>query len=250
MQSSGAGKALFADVLAHPDDDVPRLRYADWLSQQGDVQGEFIHLSIDLTRKRITATDLSRWEVLARQHSDGWTAPLKPFADVVLLERGLPAHVKLDATRYLDHAHQIFALAPVRHADLKNAKAVFSRLCQSDALARLRSLDLARNDLDDNDISTLAASQKLPEMRWLNLILNKFGVPGIEALASSPNIPNLVFAGLGGNLFPDPVDHDSVDWDGHVHETPAPAFQQMLEQKFGRKAWLHPVTDAPDRYTV
>jgi hypothetical protein len=39
---------------------------ADWLSQHSDVQGEFIRLSIDLTRKRITATDLSQWEVLAR----------------------------------------------------------------------------------------------------------------------------------------------------------------------------------------
>ena len=32
-------RALRAAVLAHPDDDLPRLVYADWLDESGDPDG-------------------------------------------------------------------------------------------------------------------------------------------------------------------------------------------------------------------
>jgi uncharacterized protein (TIGR02996 family) len=33
--------ALLQAVLASPDDDTPRLVYADWLEERGDPRGEF-----------------------------------------------------------------------------------------------------------------------------------------------------------------------------------------------------------------
>jgi uncharacterized protein (TIGR02996 family) len=37
-------------VLASPEDDGPRLAYADWLSNRGDPRGEFIRIQCQLTR--------------------------------------------------------------------------------------------------------------------------------------------------------------------------------------------------------
>lgn len=46
--------AMIADVVAHPDDDAPRLVYADWLLEQDDPserdRGEFIQLSCELAK--------------------------------------------------------------------------------------------------------------------------------------------------------------------------------------------------------
>src|SRR5215204_628685 len=45
------GKALLAAVCEHPDEDVHRLVYADWLEDNGDPdRAEFIRGQIDLLR--------------------------------------------------------------------------------------------------------------------------------------------------------------------------------------------------------
>jgi uncharacterized protein (TIGR02996 family) len=47
--SDPAAQALLAAVLARPDDDTPRLVYADWLEEQGDgTRAEFIRLQVEL----------------------------------------------------------------------------------------------------------------------------------------------------------------------------------------------------------
>jgi uncharacterized protein (TIGR02996 family) len=46
--------AIRADILSRPDDDVPRLAYADWLDEHGGPaerdRAEFIRVQIDLER--------------------------------------------------------------------------------------------------------------------------------------------------------------------------------------------------------
>ena len=38
--------ALYAAVLAAPDDDTPRLVYADWLTAQGDTGTKVLNLNL------------------------------------------------------------------------------------------------------------------------------------------------------------------------------------------------------------
>lgn len=52
-QREAERQALVADVLATPDDDVPRLIYADWLEDGGDaVRAEFVRLQCCLAKLR------------------------------------------------------------------------------------------------------------------------------------------------------------------------------------------------------
>src|SRR5437764_14875679 len=42
--------AFLRAILAHPDDDLPRLIYADYLDERGDPRGEFVRLQCDEAR--------------------------------------------------------------------------------------------------------------------------------------------------------------------------------------------------------
>jgi len=45
---------FFRDILANPEDDTPRLIYADWLDDQGDeARAEFIRLQCELARLKL-----------------------------------------------------------------------------------------------------------------------------------------------------------------------------------------------------
>ena len=75
-------RALLAAVIAAPDDDTPRLVYADWLEDAGDdIQANYIRESVRLAtlplddpmrpglQERLTA--------VIREHSDGWAEELR-----------------------------------------------------------------------------------------------------------------------------------------------------------------------------
>ena len=70
-------------VLAHPDEEAPRLIYADWLEEQGEAdRAEFIRLQCELPR--IPYDEARRVQVvrrlieLKRQHYDTWLHRLIP----------------------------------------------------------------------------------------------------------------------------------------------------------------------------
>src|SRR6266511_2319846 len=44
--------AFLQAVLDEPDDEAPRLIYADWLQERGDPRGEFIQVQCQLARLR------------------------------------------------------------------------------------------------------------------------------------------------------------------------------------------------------
>jgi uncharacterized protein (TIGR02996 family) len=69
--------AFLRAIKERPDDDVARLVYADWLTEQGDAErGEFIRLQVDLERlpeddKRLPELR-KRVAAIQRAHAKGW----------------------------------------------------------------------------------------------------------------------------------------------------------------------------------
>ncbi len=105
-------RALLDAILAAPDDDAPRVVYADWLQQRGDPRGELIAVGLELARmapgdprRRELA---ERHEVLERAHRivvDG-----KPV--VGMYERGFPTDIGLWGDE-LDRLAKVVPLAPL-----------------------------------------------------------------------------------------------------------------------------------------
>jgi uncharacterized protein (TIGR02996 family) len=84
---------LLQAVWSSPDEDGPRLVYADWLVERGDPRGQFIHLQMlpspTSAQKRLA-------QRLLREHMPGWLGPLVPAcAAQARFERGFPAAVTL-----------------------------------------------------------------------------------------------------------------------------------------------------------
>jgi uncharacterized protein (TIGR02996 family) len=80
--------AFLKEIVEHPDDDAPRLVYADWLVEQERVEGEFINLQIQRARGKTTKAAKDREaELLATER----TALLGPFAGC-MAKSGLRFH--------------------------------------------------------------------------------------------------------------------------------------------------------------
>lgn len=87
---------LLSLIYASPDDDQPRLVFADALSERGDERGEFISLQIARARGQATPEQLAREEDLAldKKRRTAWALPLANGGDCTL-ERGFPARIVL-----------------------------------------------------------------------------------------------------------------------------------------------------------
>ncbi len=75
------GAELLAAIRAAPDDDRPRLVYADWLQERGDPRGEFIALQL---ANAGDAWAQRREQKLLRDHTRAW---LGPIGEVAVLKR-------------------------------------------------------------------------------------------------------------------------------------------------------------------
>src|SRR5262245_15618763 len=60
-------KAFLADIVANPDDDAPRLVFADWFQDNGDSdRADFIRAHVELARPRLTGGTQRRRELQQR----------------------------------------------------------------------------------------------------------------------------------------------------------------------------------------
>src|SRR5262245_32494521 len=119
----GAKEQAFLQAIAEsPDDDTPRLVFADWLDDHGDpARAEFIRVQIELasqpgddTRRRALQ---DREEDLLRAHEDEWRARLAPVPHSTWgpFTRGFVERVEIYTQEdFLAHAAALFASAPLR----------------------------------------------------------------------------------------------------------------------------------------
>jgi uncharacterized protein (TIGR02996 family) len=101
--------AFLQAILENPDDDTPRLIYADYLDEHGDPdRAEFIRVQVALAslppddRRREQLGDRER-ELLAG-HREDWLGPLRPLLSGWTFRRGLLDAITVPAATYLQHA--------------------------------------------------------------------------------------------------------------------------------------------------
>ena len=109
--------AFLRAIRAAPDDDLPRLIYADFLDERGDPRGEFIRIQIE--RPRLPRDDPRRGELKAREdellrrHREEWEGPLAAVVSHAVFRRGFIDDVLVIAEGFLAHAKTLFARPPV-----------------------------------------------------------------------------------------------------------------------------------------
>src|SRR4051812_5173157 len=118
--------ALLAAVCDRPDDDTPRLVYADWLDDHGDPDyARFIRAQVELAR--VPEWD-RRWVRAWHRERDLFSG--RPFRDRVPLpevfrsgltfRRGFPWGVESSSPReFAERADELFAAAPIQSLTIR-----------------------------------------------------------------------------------------------------------------------------------
>ncbi len=239
---------LLKAVLDEPDNDVPRLNYADWCERQSDAatkaRAEFVRLQIEIARMSNAA--IGRGEAynqlydamkLQDAHKVVWASWVGAVGNNFEFNRGFVEFISLSARDFLENAARLFELAPIYHLELTNVISVADELFASNYLGRMRSLQMNNCGLNDNHLELFAASPHISQLRWLSLRENEIGMAGIEALVKSPYLKQLRYTNFGGNPV-DPCEELGVDSDVVV-ATWMPEAGQILENQFGHIPWLH-----------
>jgi uncharacterized protein (TIGR02996 family) len=158
--------ALLAAVCAAPDDDLPRLAFADYLEESGDpaavARAEFIRVQCEVARpddhdERWLNRLLIREKALLAVHAQQWLAPLRRKGGPLFsrrthgqFRRGFVEVVWMPAGWFLAKAERLFARCPVRELRLTQVTETdFIPLMRSEGVCRLEALDLTERRLNN-----------------------------------------------------------------------------------------------------
>ncbi len=210
--------AFLRDILANPDDDAPRLIFADWLEEQGDAnsvaRAEFIRIQCALAAGHVPQQQreelVRREQQILDEWDEEWVRPIRRFVKNWEFHRGFIDYVSMFEDRFFAHAGRLFRHAPIQHLSLRvrmnprsyptvDAPLNIAALADNKYLRRLRSLDLSENRLESRHLQALVVSKHLTRLTELDLSLNRIGDGGIRALAGSPLLGRLERLDLSGN---------------------------------------------------
>ncbi len=200
--------AFLRAILDAPDDDAPRLVYADWLDDHGGGErAELIRAQVE--RLRLPPGDGREDELRRREgrllfkQLQEWRARLGSGKADLVLRRGFVEGMALAATSWQRLARKVTAATPLRRLRLYDAGPRLAALCRSPHLAGLTHLDLGGDGVDDEGARLLAACPHLAGLTHLLLPRNGLTASGAQALALSPHLANLAVLDLSANTVGD-----------------------------------------------
>jgi uncharacterized protein (TIGR02996 family) len=198
--------ALIAGIVATPDDDLPRLVYADWLDENGQSErARFIRVQCEIEKLRAEEAGL------LQQHKNTWSRELRERgADWCKFHRGFPEEIGATLDTFLIQYSNLNALTPLRHLHLGGGTDHSVRqLSAIPVLAQAVSLEI---DLPSTTgalsgtcgiegVEALASSDHLTNLRQLSLHSHHIGEPEAARIAQSPTFANLTHLTLSGPSF-------------------------------------------------
>jgi uncharacterized protein (TIGR02996 family) len=185
-------EGFFRTILDHPDDDTPRLVYADWLEERGrSERAEYIRVQIEVAKladddPRI-ATLLRRADELFPRFFEDYNRFRSAF-EALTLRRGFVVRAQLGYANqlrvFLGQAHRFFDLGPVGHLVIEGEYEFLrgrSSLRTEDVerLVNLPQMSLVKKltigPIDRLGADAVAASSCLHRLERLRIVSSKFG---------------------------------------------------------------------------
>lgn len=190
-------EAFLAAVAADPDDDLPRLVFADWCEENGDpARAEFIRLQCALARQPVPDTDLRlrSYDLLdANEHR--WLDGVPDHGPVraVSFDRGFVSKVWAASP---EHFRRVAAGPPSTVRSVRFEKDSDRGTLPGDwadwvEVGDLRELEFSFYSFDHAQTELFVASPHVAGLRSLAIDYSNFDSLSMRALAASPRMANL-----------------------------------------------------------
>lgn len=143
-------RRLMDAILADPDMDEPRLRFADWVEATDPERAVFIRSQLGSPRGE------------DKHVPDRWLAPFLPFgARDVVFRRGFAEGMSLTGRSFVSLSDGLFAATPLREVRLIAVNFLIAELVTCPNLRKLTRLDLRGNRIDEMGRALLAGCEWL-----------------------------------------------------------------------------------------
>jgi uncharacterized protein (TIGR02996 family) len=198
-------EAFMRSIIEAPDDDTPRLAYADWLEENGEpARAEFIRVqcrlaAIDEDEPERRELQRREYELLA-DHGGEWAGPAIGRVQRWQFRRGFIEQVTMEVGHFLKEARWLLDFAPIHELEV-----YFPRLEDIQALVgsryirRIRRLNLDHARLEDAGLVVLARAANLAGLTELSLRFNRFSSASLAELAGSPHLQQLRWLDVRAN---------------------------------------------------
>lgn len=184
-------QSFLDEIVANPDDDVPRLIYADWLEEQGNPRGEFIRVQCELATLKKTQVRYrelrAREQELWASHGLEWVKGFPYSLRRCVFRRGFIEESAVALSYFVRNWSKIFRLTPLRHVTFTQVQNRVSLLEDCRGLEMLRSIRL-KNCYPNLDTTPLARS---PHLKNIETIIGRWSDQGLIELSKSPVVGNL-----------------------------------------------------------
>lgn len=199
--------ALLAAILANPDDDTPRLVYADWLDEFGDendrARARFIREWCEAARRDPYDSPSRRKSVwMNDDRARAWAGWPDGLIVASRFARGFVEEVTMYSKRFVADGGRLFDTQPVRavkFVDMTGTRGVAppEELFASPHLARLHTVEFAGLTVNDQFAAHLVRSAHLAGIRCLRLRNCTLTPKGLRAVLEAESLPNLAELEVG-----------------------------------------------------
>ena len=186
--------ALLDAIFDHPDDDTPRLVYADWLREHGQEDyAQFIRLQCAAAREKLWSDESNRlWEEIGRVWSrlgdEWWPATrdewpcLCASLDAINFHRGfLRDSIPLTYTQLVTYSRSCWPWLPLPVTTLAPDFTAEGDIEATPRLSRIRTLRLAWW-YDDHTIYPFIESPRLSNLEVLDMTAGVMSVGEVEGM--------------------------------------------------------------------
>lgn len=196
--------ALLRAICAHPDEDTPRLAFADYLDEHGEAdRAAFVRGQVELAT--LTEDSLHRREVAFRcrqlldANEDRWLDPREAFQFDYGWSRGF-VETFTTTPQDLDYGDaELYRTNPFRRVWLWELEGSIDGVHLLPADNHITALDLIGNNLNVNQLKKLAKVTHLPHLRELGLMFNDLRDSAVKLLCGEPFFQRLELIRLGAN---------------------------------------------------
>jgi uncharacterized protein (TIGR02996 family) len=218
-------------IAAAPNDDLPRLVFADWLTENGrQERAELIRIEVEIARtfpgSPNRAKLFERRQDLLKLHAAEWFKKFDGKVTALQTERGFITSLRCDASTFLEHASSWFETQPITHLKIDsvwsnsgNRKICHARefftsqylgqitqldleyamvnpaglywLSQNPTISALKEINLRNNNVGDDGVRTIARMHGMIRLESLDLVNNRISDRGAALLIGAMNLPML-----------------------------------------------------------